>query len=154
MSHTRNISTLLILTFWSTIHLRLLCLQIKSLFLRNTMMMIICSKVKSISTHANEYTHKKYSVKALSVATFATFRGSYIQETTSNSLRSARIILHKHTNNYLYDHTIIRKYNLHTHTYTHTHTQKVAPSPNVLLTVFFDSFLFLQYLSFPAWWLS
>ena len=69
------------------------------------MMMIIFSLVKIITTH--EYTQKKfYSLKPLSVATFATHCDSYIQETTSN-LPAVHVssYTHTHTNNHLFDHT-------------------------------------------------
>ena len=81
------------------------------------MMMVICSIVKTITTHTHTHTHthiqKKlkdknkefYSIKLLSVRTFVTHRDLYIPDTTSNLPRSACIIVHTPPKNHLYDHT-------------------------------------------------
>ena len=64
---------------------------------------------------------------------------------------------HTDTNNHIYDHTPVYAniINTNRHTHTHTHTKWVIrhPNVNILLTVFFDFFRFLQNLSFSVWWL-
>ena len=117
--------------------------------------MIICSFVKMISIYTPPQTRirkKNYSVK---IATIATHRDSYIQETTSNLPHGACIIIHTHTHthtkNHLHDHTYVNI--IHTHTHKHTHTHTHTHNPNLLLTVYLDFFRFLKYLlSLPDYW--
>ena len=83
--------------------------------------------------------------------TSATHGYTYIQETTSNLLRSTCIIINTHPNNHIYDHKQQYTNIIRTHTHTHTHTHRVICNSNIniLLTFFFFSPIF-----FSAWWLS
>ena len=100
----------------------------QNLFLRNVMMMIICSLVKIITTHTHTHTHeyinKIYSVISCLLRTFATFCYNHIQETTSILPRDACIISHTHTHAHTHTHTLTISNTNFTHTYIYAHKKK------------------------------
>ena len=89
-----------------------------------------------------------------SFTTLTTHCISYIQETTSNSSRSAYIFIDTYYISHIRPHTIICLYSLHKHTHTHTHRHTHIKSCTQFECFFDCIFRFLHYLTFTAWWLS
>ena len=109
------------------------------------------------SPHTHTHTHK-YIKRFLILSNCHKFGNTSLLIYPGDNLKFAVRQMYLHTHTYIISlrqpHTITQKYNLHKHTHTHTHTHSQSHSPNILLSVFFNFFQFLQHLSFSAWWLS
>ena len=126
MSHHLDISTSLILTFWSTIDLRLLCLQNKSLFSLSCNDANFFLQLKSPHTHTHTQTNKQTNKQNLFGQNHAYRNFCYTPQhfyPEDNLPRGACIIQHTHILTITYTTpTRVHRYNLHKHTDTHSHT--------------------------------